>query len=1021
MKRLTAALLAALMLFSAAACDNTDQPVTENVTTGNDTVTEKETTEMTDAETETPIVDEAPVFYENAGREPLDPDKVDFTGTDWSETIANANEKANGVSGRFTDAGRNKFLISSGVSSLLYDLTTPGKKQTEGLYNSQGKPYYENTDAAYIVLPDGSEYTTSASLADGRMSSHRIGYYYYDYHFLGQNFSLEGDGEDEGLSLIGRKTKWVGHDVTNPKLDSGVITFSVKSPIDPYIYCSSADFSTEKYNALRITLKTERATSGQIFLIAGSHKDYSAEQFTTFQCISGQWTTVTVLLSAIPDYTGNVKGLRIDCGAAAGETIQINRIEAISRAGTSVPLALDHTFHTYSDKMHETVRVVATDDYAEGGKLETRTVIPADTVRKFIIKNASGEFSALDGFDFSTVEYAAFDVNGAGVVGWIMPATEGNGYLNVKLKDGSYVITRGIEIGKTIKKGSDLLFGHRLYTSDSHQFNDFRKEAYVERNPLTDVFIAKNADDAKFEGYDALAGCYVFSVRSTEFTVAYYQLPDKHFAVNALICGDGVVDRTIYVRTEECLKTRRGRLECAAILDENNVMLPLPLEVGKNFDGENEEPLFFPEHATGQAAYGETYVPITVGKDENKRFTMLHLYQNWGNYPLKQLSFIAFHIPYYHLSVGVTETTCITPYFVYGKDGWMLPDFRANSAPFWPDGVQHTSVGRQYFLQYKDADGNTCKTESQSATIKSSGPVYADITMNFLSDDGKIRASYRHAEMAQTDETRTFYKMRLEVLDDVSIADFRKDFSILSFDGHFITFSKVGYLDENNNPVIENTGEAGTDRYIKLGKDHPYFDYFGGSETDSVNYAVIVIRDDITLSGKKYDGNLIFRDKFDGTLNTGYLTLDLGQYTLKKGDLIELDLILLPWGYSTSKNDDNVLGVRRDSCLDPFRLTVTEGEPVEDCFIPSVRAKDNKAVFSISGGKSAAAVRVYGFDSYKAPTVTFKADGKQTDIKLAGPNGYDGYEVCRDEDGTYSFSFNVDMDKASEYEITVTQ
>ena len=281
--------------------------------------------------------------------------------------------------------------------------------------------------------------------------------------------------------------------------------------------------------------------------------------------------------------------------------------------------------------MHETVRVVATDDYTEGGKLETRTVIPADTVRKFIIKNASGEVSALDGFDFSTVEYAAFDVNGAGVVGWIMPATEGNGYLNVKLEDGSYVITRGIEIGKTIKKGSDLLFGHRLYTSDSHQFNDFRKEAYVERNPLTDVFIAKNADDAKFEGYDALAGCYVFSVRSTEFTVAYYQLPDKHFAVNALICGDGVVDRTIYVRTEECLKTRRGRLECAAILDENNVMLPLPLEVGKNFDGENEEPLFFPEHATGQAAYGETYVPITVGKDENKRAPMLWVPEDTEN------------------------------------------------------------------------------------------------------------------------------------------------------------------------------------------------------------------------------------------------------------------------------------------------------------------------------------------------------------------------------------------------------
>ena len=55
--------------------------------------------------------------------------------------------------------------------------------------------------------------------------------------------------------------------------------------------------------------------------------------------------------------------------------------------------------------------------------------------------------------------------------------------------------------------------------------------------------------------------------------------------------------------------------------------------------------------------------------------------------------------------------------------------------------------------------------------------------------------------------------------------------------------------------------------------------------------------------------------------------------------------------------------------------------------------KDGRAVFRISGGKSTAAVRVYGFDSYAAPAVRFRADGRDTDMRLAGVNGrrYEDY------------------------------
>ncbi|MBO7406280.1 MAG: hypothetical protein J6V14_01515, partial [Clostridia bacterium] len=134
-----------------------------------------------------------------------------------------------------------------------------------------------------------------------------------------------------------------------------------------------------------------------------------------------------------------------------------------------------------------------------------------------------------------------------------------------------------------------------------------------------------------------------------------------------------------------------------------------------------------------------------------------------------------------------------------------------------------------------------------------------------------------------------------------------------------------------------------------------------------------------------------------------------------------LELILMPWGYSTSVDDGNVRRVREDSCIDPYMLTVIEGEPAGDRFVPSVRATHGRAVFKLSGGKSTAAVKVYGFEDYAPPRVRFKADGRDTDIRLAGVNGYDGYQVNRDADGTYSFAFNVDMDQAREYEITVEQ
>jgi hypothetical protein len=176
------------------------------------------------------------------------------------------------------------------------------------------------------------------------------------------------------------------------------------------------------------------------------------------------------------------------------------------------------------------------------------------------------------------------------------------------------------------------------------------------------------------------------------------------------------------------------------------MLLPIPTEVAKNFGGEKEEPIFY----AGDAVYSETIFPLSLGAEESLSFTVLNLYQNWGSFPLKQLSSIQYYRPYYHLSVGTTETSCIAPWFGV-TDLWTLPDFRTQSMDYWfelsvKDGFsnqpQHTHAGYQYFLQYTDTDGIYNATENVSNVINSSGPVYADVDMTYISDDGNIKVPY---------------------------------------------------------------------------------------------------------------------------------------------------------------------------------------------------------------------------------------------------------------------------------------
>ncbi len=901
------------------------------------------------------------------------------------------------------NSSRTLVTLTNSKTTLLYPLN--GSLEGSALTSPGNKSYLSSLPEVFITDTNGAVfYATNNGLSE-RMNTYRLGSYYYEVHMLDGGITAKRVSEKE-LSL---RSFGQGIDVFDVVATDDSVNFTVEDSRDPFVYGTDISFDADQYNAIELTLTCTVSSSMQVYLAAGPYSEITGAQMVSIEVEpDGQPHTYLIPFSTLSDYYGTLKELRFDIGVA-GEKITIADLKAVELSSGAPAVKLDHTYHVYSDKINDVIRLVAEKQVTNLRSVGSITKINAETVEKLVIKDKNGTHDTLDGVDFASAEYVAFDIKDVGIYGHILLPTETSGKLTVTLKDNQYIITQEyiLPSGTVISANGDVKTGHRVYTDLRHDFDAFLKTAEIERNPLTSVSATTSTDGCRYVGYDPFRGAYQFSINGhSSFQLAYYN-PYRRFIVEAKFEGADV-DYPIYVFS----KTVYGYLESGVLLSTDDQMLPIALEVCKNFSGENEEPFY----DKGDTSYGEILFPMLIEAEKTTEISIVNLYQNWGNYPLKQLSSIQFVSPYYHLSVGATETNCISPYYVYGKDYWTLPDFRALSSPLWKYQPQHTAVGRLYFLKYTTADGNFYGSESIDNIIDSYGPTYADIDMNYLSDDGKIEAYYRHLEFPQWDENRTYYTIELNIKDTIEIKNFKSDFSFFSFDGRNVLFQKLGYLDENNECVITKANSRNTVNFIKLGDKSPYAGYFKGPETTDltayVNFALVIKDYDIVIGGEKFEGNLMIRDSKSGGLNNMALTLDLGKVTLQAGDRILINLILLPWGDPSSENDDNVRNVREDSCLKPYGVEVTTGTKLEDAYLPRVTADKGVAEFTLSGGADACAVRVYGFESYNGIKVEEKVDGKWVEYVLHSEKyDYDGYTVYYDGEGSFSYSFIVNMDE----------
>lgn len=919
----------------------------------------------------------------------------------WDNAIKYANTVKNGVQVRYDSPQRLALEIENNSFLATYNLAT-SNKLISSFKNKSGAAYFTNSSDAYFESSSGLSFASHSNSVP-YFNAFRLGYYYYDVHILGQN--IQDDSvtvSGQSYNLLKTKTRyWSGNMVSNVSCRNNVLSYNVTDTTDPFCYNSNISFSSNSYNAIQITIKSQVADDCAIYFYTDAVGSFNAEQCVSFDITPGQSGTYTIPISHLPNYTGYVRGIRVDCGKQINETISISALKAVNATIATPSVKFERTFHTYSEKLHDELRFVANEDISDISSVGVQTKIPVSSISKLVLADDLNTYTSVSEKMTSLIS-AAFDTD-AGVIGFIVPNGNNMGNISVEIVDGYYVINRYLNIN-ALSSGQEIKLSTRVYNDETHDFALFNKEAYIERNPLTsdNITVDANTSGASYSHYDPYTGAYVFNVDGMGFYTAYYTTPNRYFFIPITVKGDNC-DRHIYIKSHSV----HGSLECGAVIDENKDLLPIPVEVCKNFHGEYEENVYYPD----DTSFGEIYFPLALNAQEEKTFTVINLYQNWGKYPLKQLSSIKFFVSYYHLSVGVSETNCIAPYFVNGKDGWTLPDFRALSGVLWEDQPQHYSGGQIYFLKYTDSNGNSYKSETQNANIHSAGPIYSDIDMEYLSDDGKIKAEYKHIELPQTDETRTNYQIKLTVLEDISFSDFKRDFSFVSFDGRHVFYKSLSYLDENNNIANKALSyDASTIDYITLGDNAPFFCYYQrqGTSEQVTNMALMIKDHSITINGKIYDGRFVLKNTYINNMNYGALTLDLGAVTLKKGDVISINTVLLPWGDPDDTDITSVLNVRQDSCIDPYRLIVTEGENISETFLPSVKANNGTAEFTILGGDNHAVVRIYGFDDYVIDGMYEIVNGEYVKYDT-GNNGYDGYQVYYDEDGTYSFAYNIDM------------
>ncbi len=572
-------------------------------------------------------------------------------------------------------------------------------------------------------------------------------------------------------------------------------------------------------------------------------------------------------------------------------------------------------------------------------------------------------------------------------------------------------IDRGVRV-------SSFIYNDEAHDSKTTTWNEGDKPAvYFELLPLDKSEVSEemecevtpllasaiSAQTGKSLGYNPIRGCYTIqSDFEGDFNYYFYKAPNQYEPI-AFSIDNNDIHRKVYILHEA--RKPMGSVECGALLDENCNMLPIMVQISKNFYCELEEPFYNP----GDPPFSETIFPLYLKPDEQRKLTSLHLHQNWGNHPLKQFSSLGAWMDYYHMSTGVTETTCYVPFMFAGLNGVSIADFRPMSQKMWTSQPQHDNVAGHSFLSYKDENDKLHFIEYFNTTFRSTGPNWADMSMGYISDDGKVKVTIDVFEIPQLDELRNFLHIRVDFLNKLEVKDgnISENLRLLKIDSWVqrMRYTKVAYGGPTGNATIVpiRLNDSFTLNAAPLPKQNGWAAVYPDERGAN---AYIVRRFDGKIGGESVAPGISLIGKKDGNTEL-YLVPITKADEINADDYIDMDIVLMPYG-SGEADEKPAAKCAMDFGLNAPKITeITAGTKISD--FPTRLALDDKgrAEFKLTGGINVIPIIIERAKNYSSLRL-YNIDGKKKLVDLSYQGGKDGYQVFAKDDGTFGTVFLID-------------
>jgi len=523
----------------------------------------------------------------------------------------------------------------------------------------------------------------------------------------------------------------------------------------------------------------------------------------------------------------------------------------------------------------------------------------------------------------------------------------------------------------------------------------------AETDPLSsDEF---TAEDGLWTGYDAGSGLYVLEMTAHRAAFTFenaWKVPSRRMVTPVTVPTPSQPRRiTVMARTGT------GNLEAGAVTDPHGFPRAIPTFVTKNFAGENEEP--------EDRAFGDIIFPLQVGPKSPREHLVIGLYQTWGRLMLKQVSSIRFFNIYWHLSTGLSETTCFTHAWMDIRDTLVsIPDFRPFSGPFIMGQPQHDCFSWPGFLNYETTNG-TVRPMYRRTDFHSVAPCLAHFTMHFRTGDDTADMTVEAWEIPQTDEARTFLRVRYS-WDKLAVVqgDARENFRWLQMFEKYPVRDFLWLDTDGKERTVPAKPESKFPVGAPLAAQWPY----AGAHEGRSNFGtlMLVTRFEGQLGGRKLTR---VHATADFNKDSGFYAFTTGDesLTLTPGDYLEADVLLMPHGEVTmpfhKPNREREHWGKRP----PIVSQVTRGAKLRD-FPATVRAENDAAVLRVTGGLNMLPLVVEGFSKRAVPLLW--KDGLWQDQQQEGG---DGYQVDTSPDGTFRFTFNYPIRGTEEHDLVVSQ